>query len=76
MWRRGLEARPGETPAMLAERAAERWPSDAERIRSLYRTLARRVYGAALPVDDNRLRRSVRKQLRALRFTLQFTATR
>lgn len=76
MWRRGLEPRPGETPAMLAERAAERWPRDAERIRSLYRTLARRVYGAALPVDDHRLRRSVHKQLRALRFTLQFTATR
>ena len=66
LWRRGLEAVPGETPGALVRRAAARWPRDGERITALYRQLERRLYGPPLPVDDEHLRRSLRRQVRAL----------
>lgn len=68
LWRRGLEPVAGETPGQLVDRAAQRWPSESKRIRSLYGRLARRLYGTPISVEDDRLRRGLRKELRALSF--------
>ncbi|WP_439100924.1 transglutaminase TgpA family protein [Congregibacter sp.] len=71
LWRRGLPEQPGETPAQLTERAAERWPAQAESLRSLYRLLALCVYGpAAESQDRERLRRELRKRIRGIQFSL------
>lgn len=67
--RRGLAAIPGETPAQLTERAARRWPRHAERLRALYRALARLVYaprGDATQI--RRRRRQLRRRVRRLQF--------
>ena len=67
--RRGLAAIPGETPAQLTERAARHWPRHAERLRALYRALARLVYaprGDATQI--RRTRRQLRRRLRRLQF--------
>lgn len=65
--RRGLEPLPGETPAQLAERAAERWPKDAEQIRALYRAHAALVYGqSGGGPDAARTVRELRRRLRGL----------
>ena len=66
--RRGLPPEPGETPAQLAERAAARWPKQAEQIRALYRALAALVYGAgqAGREADKRVAREMRRRVRSL----------
>jgi transglutaminase-like putative cysteine protease len=70
LWRRGLERRPGETPAQLAERAAARWPRQAEQIRALYRALAVLVYATdSKDLDESRLRRELRRRLRGLQLS-------
>ena len=66
--RRGLSPQPGETPGQLAERAAQRWPAEAERIRALYRAHAALVYGAGCgPQDVARTVRELRRRVRGLR---------
>lgn len=66
--RRGLTQQPGETPAQLAERAAERWPTQREQLLAIYRALARAVYGRPLPAATlPRLQRDLRRQRRRLR---------
>ncbi|EAQ97849.1 transglutaminase TgpA family protein [Congregibacter litoralis] len=71
LWRRGLEEKPGETPAQLTERAVRRWPSQAESLRSLYRLLALCVYSPAAQSQDNiRLRRELRKRIRGIQLSL------
>jgi transglutaminase-like putative cysteine protease len=75
LWRSGLERRPGETPAQLAGRAAGRWPAESAIIASLQQTLSRRIYGPELSVDDRRLLRSVRQQLRTVRKKLRGATT-
>lgn len=75
LWRRGVSAVPGETPAQLTRRAVKQWPAEAEQITRLYQQLARRLYGTTMPVDDDRLRRSVRRQLRALNLPRQNRAS-
>lgn len=71
LWRRGLKQVPGETPAQLTERAVERWPRQAEALRSLYRALALSVYSRGVDSQDsNRLRRELRKRIRGIQFSL------
>jgi hypothetical protein len=67
IYRRGLEPRAGETPAQLAERAAQRWPAEAERIRALYRAYAALVYGHGDGHDEVRAVRELRRRLRVLK---------
>jgi hypothetical protein len=68
IYRRGLEPRAGETPAQLAERAAQRWPAEAEQIRALYRAHAALVYGQGSDrqEDSTRTVRELRRRLRGL----------
>lgn len=71
LWRRGLKPVPGETPAQLTERAANRWPQQAENLSALYRALERSVYAPlAASQDSDRLRRELRKRIRGIQFTL------
>lgn len=70
LWQRGLEPLPGETPAQLTERAAQKWPRQAESLRALYRALARLVYGTAdREIDSKRLLRELRKRIRGIQFS-------
>lgn len=70
LWRRGLEPIAGETPAQLTERAAERWPGQAEQLRSLYRALAALVYGTGQAGGDQRRQlREMRRRVRGLQFS-------
>ena len=69
LWRRGLEPIAGETPAQLTERAAARWPKQAEQLRSLYRALAALVYArGASHGDQRRQLREMRRRIRELSF--------
>ncbi|MFT7321812.1 transglutaminase TgpA family protein [Congregibacter sp.] len=71
LWRRGLKPIPGETPRQLTERAVARWPNQAETLRALYRALALTVYAPlAASQDSHRLRRELRKRIRAIQFSL------
>ena len=66
--RRGLRDIPGETPAQMAHRAAQRWPTDGARIQSIDKLLNNRLYAVSESVEDDRLKRLLRKHLRALSF--------
>lgn len=69
LWRRGIPPLPGETPAALTRRATQRWPSESARIEALYRQLARCLYGPPTVLIDDRMRRTLRKQLRIHSFS-------
>ncbi len=64
---RGLENRPGETPAQLVARAKQRWPGAARQISELYGSLEAAVYGPAVAADEQRLARELRRKIRGLR---------
>ncbi|WOJ94295.1 DUF3488 and transglutaminase-like domain-containing protein [Congregibacter variabilis] len=71
LWRRGLKPIPGETPGQLTERAASRWPEQAETLRALYRALELSVYAPlAASQNSDRLRRELRTRIRAIQFSL------
>ncbi|WP_439107038.1 transglutaminase TgpA family protein [Congregibacter sp.] len=71
LWRRGMSREPGETPGQLTERAVERWPSQAESLRALYRALMLSVYAQSIQSQDsNRLRRELRKRIRGIQFSI------
>ena len=67
LYKRGLDAIPGETPTTLARRAALKWPQKAAVLQQISDELLLLLYAAQ---ENDRPSPELRKQLHALQLTL------